>query len=335
MNTWSRWAILFLLFASAGNASAQDLLIDFRNKKVDENSLRFEGPDFADYVKLEDEGLRWHYTGGISPGKAIGVRWNTNIKGDFTATVHYEILKVGRPASGNGVGIEMWVQLDTPPPMRDAIAFNQVMHPNFGSVFAFFYMTNSEDGRRISKFHAREKTTTASKFGKLRLMREGKVLTAWGAEGDQDFVPVGPPREIGDMDVLLVRIAGFDGGVKNAELDLRLLEFSLKGAALGVEKKDAFAPPPAPTDLISETGSGRWLFWVLAIVGVLALTFFLVVGLLVGLTRSRAKTASEADASSKVMFCASCGTRVKIKPDVAGKNVKCPNCGKLTRVPEQ
>jgi predicted RNA-binding Zn-ribbon protein involved in translation (DUF1610 family) len=137
----------------------------------------------------------------------------------------------------------------------------------------------------------------------------------------------------------MVRIAGLPGGIPNPELDLRFLEFTLQGKALGVDGKVALAPPPAPTDLLSETGGGGWTFWAVAIVGILALAFFAVAGAAVLVARQKAKVApapkpqAQPATESIHLACATCGKRLKVKAALRGKKVKCPGCGENTRVP--
>jgi hypothetical protein len=317
---------------------AQDLNVDFRNKKVDEKDLTFEGPDFGNYVKLEDEGLRWRYD-GKSPTKPIGVRWNMRLQGDFTAVAHYEIFKVGQPNKGNGVGIELYVVFATPGTPRDAIAFGRLVTPA-GPLHAYNYMTNNEAGKRTSRDAVRRPTTEKSHIGKLRVIRKGTKVTSSVAEGDGPFEDMHPePREIGDMDVLMFRVSALDGGDPTAELDLRLLQFTLTGRVQEAQGKTPLAVPPAPTDLISPTGSGRWVFWVLALVAVLVIGAFGVIFLAVLLTRKKKPTtASKASGATPTvaiaLACESCGKRLKVQENARGKAVKCPGCGNTMRVPQ-
>lgn len=334
---------LLVLVIIATPVAAQDLRVDFR-KKIDEDALRFEGPNHLDYVKLENEGLRWRYTGGKSPTKPVGVRWPTRIKGDFTITAEYEILNVDRPERGNGVGIEMYVVFETPGNPREAIAYARLMDPRSGPIYAFNYMMNNEQGRRVAKDAVRKPTTTRSKQGKLRLTRDATKVMAFAAGDDGAFINIlERPSEIGDMDVLLVRISALDGGDPKAELDLRLLEVNIQGKLSDPTAKIALTPPPAPTDVLSERGSGRWLFWVLAIVAVLGVGIFVAVLGVVWLTHTKAQkkdqpantpTGASAPAAPLLQLqCASCGKRLKVKDAAAGKLVKCPACGHSTRAP--
>jgi Protein of unknown function (DUF1583) C domain len=325
--------------------AAQDIKVDFRNK-VNEDAFQFEGPNYLNFIKLENDGLRLRFTGGKSPTKPVGVRWPSRIKGDFTITAEYEILQVDRPERGSGVGIEIYVVFATPGTPRDAIAYARLMHPSGGPMYALNYMTNNEKGNRISKDPVRLPTTTKSKQGKLRLVREGTKYMAYAAAADGEFFKVtDEPREIGDMDVLLVRVAGLDGGDPRAELDLRVLEVNIQGKVLDIGGKIALAPPPAPTDALTEGGSGRWTFWVIAVVGVLGVGIFTAIFLVAWLTRraaagakaptktAKARTAPGAAAVFLELQCASCSKRLKIKPESAGKLVKCPGCGQSTRAP--
>jgi hypothetical protein len=333
------WFVVLVIACSPAPLGAQDLNADFRNKKVDEKDLTFEGPDFAKYVKLEDEGLRWRYGGGKSPTRPVGVRWNMRLQGDFTAVAHYEILQVGQPNRGNGVGVELYVVFATPGTPRDAIAFARLMTPAGGPTHTYNYMTNNEAGKRTSRDAVRKPTTEKSQTGKLRVVRQGKKVTASVAEGDGPFEDMhAEPREIGDMDVLLFRVAALDGGDPTAELDMRLLQFTLTGRVQEAQGKAPLAVPPAPTDLISPTGSGRWVFWVLAVVGVLIIGLFGVISVVMLLTRKKATKETKASVTPPTvaiaLACDSCGKRLKVQENARGKAVKCPGCGNTMRVPQ-
>jgi ribosomal protein S27E len=299
---------------------------------------------------MEEQGLRLRFTGGNGPKQPVGIFWNTKIRGDFTATVRYEILQDDRPEKGGGAGVEMYLTLDTPVTevkKRDGVAYARIMHPGQGPLFTFNYMTNNEKGGRYSKDPVREPTTTRSKQGALRLGRAGTKLVTSFAEGDQDFRKI-DSREIGDVQVLGVRLAGLDGGNANAELDLRFLTFELVGKSLGAEGKTALTPPPSPINLVTDSPSGNWTFWVVLIVIVLAVGLFGMVALLVWLTRFGTKSNGHAATAKKPventaksppaaefveLKCAACSKRLKVKASSSGKRIKCPGCGESMPVP--
>jgi hypothetical protein len=200
-------------------------------------------------------------------------------------------------------------------------------------------MTNNEVGKRISRDAVRKPTSEKSLTGKLRVIRTGTKVTSSVAEGDGPFEDMHPePREIGDMEVLLFRVAALDGGDPTAELDLRLLQFTLSGRVQEAQGKTPLPVPPAPTDLISPTGSGRWVFWALALVGGLVVVLFGVVLLAVLLTRKKtaasSRTSNAAAAVAIALACESCGKRLKVQENARGKAVKCPGCGNTMRVPQ-
>src|SRR5262245_29094525 len=119
----------------AGAAHAQDIKLDFRGGKTDADTLRYAGPEGKKYFTIEEEGLRLRFTGGNAPKQPVGVYWNTRIRGDFTATLRYEILQDDRPEKGSGAGVEMYLTLDTPVTevkKRDGVAYARIMHPGQG-----------------------------------------------------------------------------------------------------------------------------------------------------------------------------------------------------------
>jgi len=100
--------------------------VDFRNAKVNEaNSTR----------RPQCEGFHHAGRGRACAGASATGRLRRRRRhqledapaGDFTATARYEIIQaVGRARVG--VGIEMYLTLDTPMP-RDGIVFARVIHP--------------------------------------------------------------------------------------------------------------------------------------------------------------------------------------------------------------
>jgi hypothetical protein len=95
-------------------------------------------------------------------------------------------------------------------------------------VLIFSHRTNEATGQRVNKHHILVPTTPRSNRGRLRLAREGSVLIASVAEGDQEQFQEIHRSEIDTADPRMVRFAGLTGGDPNARLDARLLQFQLQ-----------------------------------------------------------------------------------------------------------
>jgi hypothetical protein len=229
----------------------------------------------------------------MNPKRAVGISWKTRLDGDFTTTATFNIERVDRPGQGSGVGVEMYLTLDTPEP-RDAIVFTRVLQPGGETTINFFLQTNDERKNRFGKLISRQATSPRSLQGRLRLARTGKVFVASIAEGaDDEFKEIGR-QEIGDMRVLKVRFAGVEGSCLAPELDMRLVDFKLVEKYVPSSKqaptsvKIAPAPKDDKTEVLpvevtpvqptpASSGSSLWIIiilggvFLLLVLGVIAL----------------------------------------------------------------
>lgn len=232
-----------LLLCIAGPALAeQKLSHDFRGARFDPDSFRYGGPTPDKFLKPEADGLRLRYTGADVPptNNPSGVAWRYHVRGNFVATVRYEILKCEPPSKGTFLaGVELYLRLDNPD--ADAVMIARGVYPDGSAAFDFKALTKDATGKRGTKDFKRLNTTEKSLRGRLRLAREGPIVTAsFAAEEEAQFHEI-QRCEIGNADIRLVRFAGIAGGDRNAVLDMRILEFQLEGEELGLDGR--FAPP--------------------------------------------------------------------------------------------
>src|SRR3989442_64373 len=142
-----RWFILALILAAiAPGLQAQERRFDFRGSKFDNDAFRFDPNNIAqNFIQPEDAGLRIHLEGKV-PSRACGIYWNYRVRGDFTATVRYEILQTERPKKGYGVGIEMYVALEGP--AANGLAWARLVRPEAGPVFNYSHRLDDENKNR-------------------------------------------------------------------------------------------------------------------------------------------------------------------------------------------
>lgn len=266
-----------VLFGGIHAAPTQDLAREFKGKQLHKSDFSYDGPDAKNFIANEEQGLRWRFNKEKQPTKAIGVSWRVRLHGDFMATMRYEILQVEQPERGWGVGVEMYLTLNTPEP-RDGIVFARMVAPKSGPQIVFHHMTNDEKGNRTAKDPIREPAPPRSLRGRMRLAREGKTLIALLAEEDDEFKEV-HRRELGNMEVMKIRFAGINGGAPNAVLDMRLLEYELQEKFVPLAAVKSDPPPKVAEDLpaLSPTGSGRWTLWIVIVIGGLLLVMLVVV----------------------------------------------------------
>lgn len=325
---------------------AEAIRHDFRGKHHNEQLFRFTGPNATELVKPEEEGLRIQFGEGKTPAQPVGVYWPHFISGDFKATARYEILKIGPVSKGVGVGIEVYMMLDNP--ARDGIFIAHIQSSTMGPLaIRAGHMTNDEHGKRVAKYVKRIPLELGPLRGRLRVEREKANLTVSFAPEDAEEFKTLFSAEMGDADVRMLRFAGLGGGEPNASVDARLLEFDLEGSKLGhegrirVPVKDRVVakagegtksePPPEPqnrTYLIALVSLGLFLS------AVAGFGFYLRRRVQnASSTNHQAPTTRPATSSAEtISFTCECGKSGRVKPEFAGKRIKCPNCGKAVQL---
>jgi hypothetical protein len=321
----------------AAPAFAEELVQNFRGGKYDAQRFRYDGPTPEQFIRPENEGLRWRFSADRAPPRPVGIYWRTPVRGDFAATVSLEILQADGPGL-SGPGAELYVALENP--SADALALTCRPLPKGGSVVELTHMTTL-NGKRVLKEGSLIPTPFLNKRARLRLAREGPTLIASAADGDTE-----PLREFhrvgaGTAPVRMVRFAGTPGQGSNATLDMRLLEFQLTLQDPG--RLGPSVAQPAPSAPADRPGSPRRLGWGSALAATLV---FLTAVVFLWRRRSKAKPLAGPAPDKRsppptplpgqpgiVLPCTHCGKRLKVKEEAAGKRVKCPGCGQATAVP--
>jgi serine/threonine protein kinase len=307
------------------------------------------GPDAADCVKFEPDGLRITLPATYPrqrPG--TGVVTDFGVKGDFEITLSFEIL--GGPILGG------W---GNPTELRLVVVPNEYPRPgkwhhanqnrailsreppgrnNAGGFVADSTRWNNEDvpkdewGNEIFdgiELHTRKRSPAAANTGRLRLVRSGPTLYFFTGDGPGEDFALLQTQQFGTEDLKNVRILGSTGG-PGASLDVLVTDVSIRADAL--PKVSAPAPQKAPA-----TGGRGWL------VAVSALSC-LSVAVAVSLgawhyarTRRRAAPAGPVPgvgAVRAIVFkCPGCGKGLRARVDQAGTKPNCPQCGKGVVVP--
>jgi serine/threonine protein kinase/predicted RNA-binding Zn-ribbon protein involved in translation (DUF1610 family) len=311
--------------APVSEAKATEFYQDFRVLDLNSPFLRPVGRG----GQPDDKGVRITLPAGEGKQPHAGFMTKFAVRGDFEATVSFEILKADKPDTGYGVGTSIYAALD--PKTNDAVSLARRVMPD-GKIVFFSDRLIPEDGRVT---HHYKSFPAASPMGKLRLKRVGSVMRYLVADGaDADFVQM-DEQEFGTADVQLIQVGG-NAGESESGLDLLLLNFSVYAQEL------PGLPPPVPAAPPKWWGRG-WL----AAAGVLGLMVTLsFAGVWLYLRRSRrgekaAPNCPSPDEHAKreppaqaVAFpCPECGKNLKVRAEFAGKKVKCPHCGKAAPVP--
>ncbi|MEA3156704.1 MAG: hypothetical protein QOK44_4293 [Betaproteobacteria bacterium] len=342
------WPLAFLLMAELGVSSslrAQDVAApdvpprgrvfyqDFRGSRSLHPSLKLAGPDVKAVARPEDLGLRITLPATRAVNHPVQVTTQFSLSGDFEITGTYELLAADLPKDGYGVGISLNIATDEERTKFAKVA--RAMRVKEGSVYV------TEFWNRPSKAYKASSVPTEVKSGQLRLVRKGKLVQFLVADGPGNEFREIKQQQFGDEDVAHARFVVTDSGSPNA-IDARLVDLKIRAAKLTPDP--VTDPPPAPAVQEPRPGSSVWMTLSIAF-GTFLLIAILVGALLVA-SRRRQQTAAPssappselpgipAGASASLAFpCSGCGKTLKARADLAGKKVKCRDCGKTTQVP--
>jgi len=308
---------------------------DFRGGKPLLPFLKPDGPDFDAMTRPEERGLRITLPAMRPNHYPVGVVLTFPLSGDFEITGSYELLSADRPAKGYGVGVTLSVATD--PGRRKFGKVARLMLPKAGSAYAAEFWNN--DLPKPDNYVFPPPKATEVQAGQLRLVREGSMVRCLVAEGSaKEFRPIFQ-WPLGADDLETVHFTVTDSGSPGNRVDARLVDLRIRSSGPIPEAAPEAAPP---SDQQQPAGSRVWL--VLAVLLGLLLSGALGVGLYLRSRRQAAATPDDdalADQNAKsdvavtsVSFpCAGCGKNLKVRATLAGKKVKCPQCGQAVRVP--
>jgi hypothetical protein len=306
---------------------------DFRQKRPLLEAFRLTGPDSAEVTKAEDEGLRITLPGERDHHWAVEVAPNFPLTGDFEMTGTYEILSGARPAKGYGVGVNLVVADNEKRKKFGKIC--RVYRVNEGSVHLTEYW---------APYQLRSKKTEA-KSGQLRLTRVGATMRYLVSDGPgEQFREIWFQKSFGVDDLHHVGFGVTDSGEPNNPVDARLIDLRIRMGVIPSEKAVDPAPlaapaplPEAAPPLVGETSSSRTVM-VIVLAGVAAtvvLTLVVAIVVVYHLPRRPTNKPSKkpADSAPLMVACSACGQKLKTRTALAGKKVKCTQCGKPVLVP--
>jgi hypothetical protein len=305
----------------------------FKGQPPNSQLLELVGPDADECVHYEPNGLRITLPTDHQ-GKRVGTGLGTNfdIQGDFEITMSFEILKEpDQNETGLGTGVFLAVDLNTPNYSRVSITRGM----RHGRGFTTWFERSPEGADKPqTELHS---FPTKAKTGRLRLVRTGSLVSHYMAEESSNEFILLEQHPFGEEEVKTVRIGGQTGGPQ-AALDARITELHIRAGSL-----------PDLADTATATGpQAKGKGWLLAVeLFGLGTTFALLCGVGVWLYLRHRRLAETlpvpAAASAKppkseparlISFtCSSCGKNLRARVELAGKKVKCSQCGKAVLVP--
>jgi hypothetical protein len=298
-----RWSLIVVLVLAGGAARAAEAKFNFRKKNFDPGWFRSSGPNANECIEPADDGLRIFYP-DHNAREPVGVYWKCRLRGDFVATARYDIRRAD--ATPNGSGIELFLMLDNP--SKDGIPVLLANRSDEGRVFNCMVRYDDENGNRQSRGYQAGPVTAESDRGRLRVERKGTDFFASIAEGDAaEFKTVLRIENIDRADVKMLRFAGLSRGAAKAQLDVRLLEFELRGGIVGLPgiAEDTDLPAVAPGAIAApapvQAPARNWAVWLIIAMSGVVLLLILIIVALVALTRLKSAAPATRAAAKKKM----------------------------------
>jgi Protein of unknown function (DUF1583) len=307
---------------------------DFRGGRALHAALKLVGPDASMVAKREDLGLRITLAPTRAVNQPVEVKTMFTVSGDFEVTGTYELLAADQPTQGYGVGVSLNIATDEERTKFAKVA--RAMRVKDGSVYV------TEFWNHDSKAYKTSFVPTEVKSGQLRLVRKGSLIRYLVADGPGNEFREIRQQQFGDDDIAHVRFVVADSGSPNA-VDARLVDLKIRASKL---MPGPITDPLPPALQERKAGSSVWM--TLAIAFATFMLIALLVSALLFASRRRRTAAVPvstplkeqqdllATPSASLSFpCCGCGKSLKARADLAGKKVKCRDCGKTTLVPPE
>jgi len=310
------------------------LAFDLRTPVDQLSPLSLFGPTAESTARTDSRGLHLSLPAGREDTNPVGLDLMKRLSGDFDVSFGYELLAVGGPLQKYGVAVELKVWFDLPTPLYALLVRTR---RTYGDRFITFRVRKGPDGKE--DFLDGKEVVATRPQGRLRLVRTGSKLHYLTSEGGayrelQSF-------EIGTADVWRVQAQATTIWTPIL-LDTRFTDFNVQADQIQDHTARADPEPLPPSEEMAV--SKGWLRVVL-FAGLAALLALLGLGAWLSLRRRsgvrEAARPPEKDPDTKenlgtiTFACAGCRRAIKVRPELAGKRVKCRACGKTAVVPWQ
>jgi serine/threonine protein kinase/predicted RNA-binding Zn-ribbon protein involved in translation (DUF1610 family) len=322
----------------AQQAFAKEVYQDFRGKPPMLPEFRLEGPDLDAVTKSEEAGFRITLPKTRKANQPVQIAPTFIITGDFEITGTYELLAADMPRDGYGVGVSL--NISTTNDLHKFLKISRVLRADANSVFMAEYWTQGADDWKGPQLE------TAVRSGQLRLVREGSTARCQVSEGPgTEFMTIFEKDDFGTEDIAYLRFQVTDGNKPGYAVDARLVDLRVRYGITGPTKvADPVAPAPlTPGKEERKAGFSGKLALMLLFSMTLTLLVAIGLGLFLHVRRRRVgrknpqhdvHDAKPAAAHLVTFACTACGKSLKSKAALAGKKVKCPQCGKALVAPQ-
>jgi S1-C subfamily serine protease len=196
--------------------------LDFRTTDYSPDTMLQAG---LEEILRDEKGLLIRFPTGEGNRQDTGLSTVFSIRGNFEATVSFEVLKADQPNAGDGVGAIMDGWID--PHGNNTVSLARRLLPN-GKMAFVVDRAQRVQGKWTHHLKSHPATATA---GKLRMEREGALLRCRVSEGkNAEFVTVAE-IDIGRADMNGIKVGGSTGRSESG-LDLRLVDLTVRAEVL-------------------------------------------------------------------------------------------------------
>jgi Protein of unknown function (DUF1583) len=233
----ARHFLAVLLLASL-HASSPEVRVDFRGKQRSDPQFRNTRPDHTKFMAWELNGLHIQVPAGTT-AQAVGMIFNKQLGGDFDVTVTYELLSCANDEINAGSGVQLYLVLDRA--SNDALTLTHRCGP-LGPICVFAQMITGESGNRVIKQARTANLRADDRAGRLRLRREGTLITAfYGTGADPASLKELGAFVLGNEPVKMFRIsANPEGGM--SEVNARFFDVAIRADDLGTTQTTTILP---------------------------------------------------------------------------------------------
>ncbi|HTU93194.1 MAG TPA: DUF1583 domain-containing protein, partial [Gemmataceae bacterium] len=165
----------------------------------------------------------------------VGLVSQFGIRGDFEITMTFEILRLDKPAGGNGAGVSIYVS--TASLTQEAATLGRFIRPDGDQVFLCHRATTPPGEERR---HEGKSSPTTALSGNLRLVRKGTALSYQVAEGNRSEFQELYQTEWAAEDLETIRFAADNGGSPTV-IDAYIKAIGIRADEFGPARP---VPPP-------------------------------------------------------------------------------------------
>jgi hypothetical protein len=246
--------LLVCFFAGARRADAQQELYYPLKGQDTASTVTRVGTNAEQFVRFEPDGTRISIPGlSVKNQTQVGIATDVILHGDFEITVAFEMLQEPAPEQASDFGTRLSVIAGVESPNQSQAKLARAVRPKGGNQFlAFSARWDAAKGTHEKRM---KDYPTASRSGRLRVVRSGPTLSFHAAEGSDG--PFALLREYGfnTADLQGVQVLGSTGRPE-APLDVRITDLRIRADSLGNlpgDEKDARVTP------VSDVPRRRWL----------------------------------------------------------------------------